>query len=603
MLEKDNPLPTREAIWVLLVGVGVRASFYFMGPAWDPLFGWPTNDEGYYLRNAVRMAEALIASDTWQLPFWLPPGCTLIYAGLITLGFTVKGMILLQHAIGLLNTLLVFVIGRTMFPSAAPWRAAGAALLFTLCPPVLYYETKLLKPVWSLLFLLGALWLLARGPTRSRSAGSGLLLAALTLVESSFVLFVPIWAWRMRRHATALLVVYAACLAPVIWANSRAAERPMFVSANGGINLFLGNNPAWIDTFNMIPGWRWSALVNKYEVPSHEASPRFAREVLTYVQEDPVGFASGIGAKTVLTLSSGELPRDNGIPCPAALLPWSHALNALAVAGLALLAWRAGDRASRTLLMLGLLVVAINVVFFPTSRYRLPLLPLAFVGLLHAPWNRTTGVIVLLSAAGSFAANIPAARWVKHEDWAAFQEKETGLRLMAQGRHEEAGGRFEASVARTQLLENIHILAHYRHDVQGDSEAALNLFRDCIRIEPKCPEPYFFAAMILLKKGRATDTIDLLDRYLDARHARAYGNEVDPETLVAALFHRAMLTGPSNSAFFEPGQLGKLRRHIASRTAPPPAREELLHRLDEIEKRMPRAPGTTSQAQHPPVAE
>ncbi|MCL4854420.1 MAG: hypothetical protein KJZ78_23925 [Bryobacteraceae bacterium] len=337
----------KGGVWVLLVGIGARVLFHIFAPAWDPLFGWPANDEGYYLRHAVRLTKDPFTSDAWQLPFWLPPGCSLIYAGLIAMGFTVREMVLLQQAIGLLNTLLVFQIARTLFPTTAPWRAAGAALLFTLCPPVLYYETKLLKPVWSLLFLLGALWLLARGPTRSRSAGSGLLLAALTLVESSFVLFVPIWAWRMRRHATALLVVYAACLAPVIWANSRAAERPMFVSANGGINVFLGNNPAWIDTFNMIPGWRWSALVNKYGVPSHEASPRFAREVLTYVQEDPVGFASGIGAKTVLTLSSGELPRDNGIPCPAALLPWSHALNALAVAGLALLALQIAVAAPR----------------------------------------------------------------------------------------------------------------------------------------------------------------------------------------------------------------------------------------------------------------
>ncbi|MCL4854419.1 MAG: hypothetical protein KJZ78_23920, partial [Bryobacteraceae bacterium] len=141
---------------------------------------------------------------------------------------------------------------------------------------------------------------------------------------------------------------------------------------------------------------------------------------------------------------------------------------------------------------------------------------------------------------------------MKYEDWAAFQEGETGLRLMAQGRYAEAGERFEASVTRTQLLENVQLLAHYRHDVEGDPAAALNLFLDCIRIEPKCPEPYFFAAMMSIKSGRSRDVVELLDRYLDARLLQGYGNEVDSETLVSALYYRTALAGSANSRSFKP---------------------------------------------------
>lgn len=520
----------------LAVAVLTRLLFHLWSRQADPLFAWPTNDEAYFLQHAIPLARAPLDAGSWSLPFWQPPGCLLLYAFLVALHFKVTGMVVLQQLLGVLTTLLLYGLARDLFPRASPWRATGAAALYSLCPALLFYETKLLKPVWILFLLVAALWVLGRPWPRARTLWAGLLLGALVLVEGYFVALVPVLAWRLRARRADALALLAACalvVLPVVLANSRAAGRPLFVSSNGGINLYLGNNPRWTDTYNTLAGWRWADLVHRHGTPSHRADPLFAREVASFAWHQPLAFARNLAAKTVLTLSHRELPRDIGVPSPAALLPWAQALNALALAGLAVVPWRLWRR-HYPLLALATLTLLVNVLFFPTSRYRLPLLPVAFLLLAHVPFSRPRLAVAALLMLGSMTAGAFASRWVDYDAWAAFREKEIGMRCMAEQRQADAGRHFEAAVAHARILETVQVLAHYRQDVEGDLAGARDLFLECTRLEPRCPDPCFDVGELERRAGRRDSAIAWFSRYLELRDLHRYADTDDADRLARA---------------------------------------------------------------------
>lgn len=577
------------AWFVLFAAIATRIAFYSWSSSTDLLWARPANDEAYFLKQAARIASEPLARSSWALPFWQPPGCSLILTGMTAAGLTVRGMIVFQQFFGALTTLLIYGLGRAYFPNRSPWRSALAATLYSACPAVLFYETKLLKPVWLIFFLFATLWILRKPRFRLRAPLAGALLAALTLVESYFALLVPFLAWPLRpqRARVCLVLVYTLLVAPVVIANSRAAGRLLFISCNGGINLFIGNNPEWTKTYNLLPGWCWSDLVHRHGKPSHRAEPLFVKDVVCFARNDPLSFARGLCAKAITTISCRELPRDIGVPCPQRLLPLANTLNALAFVGAALLFWRPKRRYAPFIAIAGL-VLLVNILVFPTSRYRLPLLPVAFLVLVHIRWTPPRLALAALALGCSLAAGTQVYRWVNYDVWAAFQEKEIGLRLMADGRTEEAGRHFESAVALARNLETVNILAHYRYDVQNDRAAALELFRECIQIEPRGPESYYYAGVFELQSGQKEEAGKHFQRYLDWRSFHRYANSDDPGTLVSALYYDVLLSNNPELAAVRLEQVRRLSGEIHSLDLLPDDLPAAQQRLTETERLLER---------------
>lgn len=570
------------------VALLARLAFHVWLRATDPLFGWPVNDEAFFLQWARDVAHRPWDAASWRLPFWQPPGCMVIQALMIRAGLDVSGMIVLQQGVGAATAVLVFALARAYFPRAAPWRAVLASALYSVCPAVLYYEVKLLKPVWVLFFLASALWIAREQRVRPRCAAAGILIAAAILVESSVALALPGLAWPLRRNAreaAALLLACAACLVPVAAANSRAAGRGVFVSCNGGINLYLGNNPRWVETVNTLAGWRWADLVHRHGTPSHRAEPAFATEAIGYARREPGAAARGLAAKLCAALSWRELPRDAGVPCPDILLPWAQVMNAASIT--ALLAWPWHRWRSRIpLLAACAAALAISVLFFPTSRYRLPLLLVGVLLLAHHRWTWPRAGFAVLLAAGTAAAGILVPRWVDFDAWAAFREKEVAMRRMEEGRWSDAGRHFETAASRARLLETVQLLAHYRADVERDARAALPLFLECTRLEPRCPEPYFHAALIERRMGRADAAAQHLDRYLALREFHRYGDRDDTERLVAALYFAALLPRQEERDRASLDRVRALRARLPEIEGDVRRRQNLGRQLEETELRL-----------------
>ena len=128
--------------------------------------------------------------------------------------------------------------------------------LFVLAYPVLFFTTTTLYPVilGGLLLLLILLLLLSDTHQKRNLILAGLLLGVLILNIPSFMLTAPILAWILFRHRqgsfvrrTGKVMVFTLCTLVVVlpwtWRNYRQFDAFIMVSANSGLNLFLGNSP------------------------------------------------------------------------------------------------------------------------------------------------------------------------------------------------------------------------------------------------------------------------------------------------------------------------------------------------------------------------
>jgi hypothetical protein len=145
--------------------------------------------------------------------------------------------------------------------TATAWglcRMAGNTLpaLFVVAYPVLFYAASTLYPqTLGGFFLLVMLALLLNDASRPKAVClAGLLLGFAILCIPSFLLTAPVLAWILFRASNGVLcnrigkvALLTFCtlliVAPWTWRNYRTFDAFVPVSANSGLNLYLGNSP------------------------------------------------------------------------------------------------------------------------------------------------------------------------------------------------------------------------------------------------------------------------------------------------------------------------------------------------------------------------
>ncbi|NCC62293.1 MAG: hypothetical protein EOM12_15440, partial [Verrucomicrobiae bacterium] len=296
------------ALAVCAVAIVSRVLYYDSCSAKDLLFLWPVVDEATYISDAAAIADSPFEGDTYRLPFWQPPGYTFILSILLNFGLDLRGIVIFQQASGVLSALLIYFLGLRLFGrNAATWAAIGATL-FAICPAVLFHETRFLKPAWNILLLLTMLHLQLSAVRKRHIVAMALVTGILCLLEAYFlVLAVALTVWLLNKrpsHGLVYATVTVIVLMPVSLANSHAARSFMPISANGGVNLYLGNNSNWIKSYNTLPGWEWKYMILKddsgyesYGDKSRERDTRFGRAALNYATRHPISFASALVQK------------------------------------------------------------------------------------------------------------------------------------------------------------------------------------------------------------------------------------------------------------------------------------------------------------------
>ena len=294
---------------------------------------------------------------------------------------------ILQALLHTLNAFLVFLLARRVLPESSKkyFYCLIAAALYGLNPDLILMAAMLFtETLYLTLLLLAAhgMTAVAAGPRLPAALVTSLVLGAAVLVRpvallplAIFVVLLilrrkPLWA------AGALLVV-AACIAPWAWRNTALYGRFVPLTAAGGYDLWVGNNPQ--ADGEQIP----TKEVSDYKDANGflAADRHGTEEYIKFLTTDPLGFLKLQGIKTVKFFSvirtSAWWFHLSGIARGLTFFLSAGCFIVLLLAGAlgAVSALRSGPVPARILAALALAVPAAAIPIVVTSRLRYPMYP------------------------------------------------------------------------------------------------------------------------------------------------------------------------------------------------------------------------------------
>ena len=277
-------------------------------------------------------AKQLIAGGSpFEEGLYQPPG----YPLFLWLVSTVVGEASL-HAVRVCQLLLgmgtcmgILVLARRLCLGRG-WPGALAVLIYGLLPSTVLFAHDLLTPTLTNACLVGALVLLwkdaATVPLSAvRLALAGMLLGAACIVHPTYLLAVFVlfaWAWSAKQVAptslVSLVLGVVLVLGPTTVKNARQFGVLELVSHNAGVNLFLGNNPAWRDTSFLPAGLPFRKLVLEAEPDRRNLAQRnqyWKERTWEGIAEYPVAWMGTMATKTAWSFNNTEIPRNEDYRC------------------------------------------------------------------------------------------------------------------------------------------------------------------------------------------------------------------------------------------------------------------------------------------------
>lgn len=538
--------------------------------------------EGPVIDAAVNRGLALQLATHGETgaAFYQPPLYAAFLAALLRAGLQSPWAIAcVQSLLGALTCVLLVEVGRRLATRPESSRVVGLAvgLGAALYGPFVLFDLELLPPCVVQPLLAAALLLsLRHGPLGVWDALLGLSLGLATTGWPLSALLAPACLLLRARRLPALrasfvgLALTAATLPLAVTAryNAEHGAPGVVVSYNLGINLWLGNNPSWRDTWRARPGAEFEPEIERPDrrgaTTPAQRSRYFAGKVVADIERRPHAFVARTIEKFYYVFAGREIRRDQDITLLREASPVLRALQweqGLAfpfglVAPLALVAlWR--RRAQADVRILGVAVASYALVlalFFVSSRYRLPLvlllLPLAVdqaVELLRLGWRDArlpafavaTGALLLAwpnDFTASFAAS-PAERGLLEAtayrnqgrpDRAAelaatlaerFPQEPNVLMLLAElraadGRCREAEPLLKRTLALAPRTASPRLLLADCYEALGDWQGAQRELANALAMHPYHPVALRRASMLLWRQQRGREARALASRFI-----------------------------------------------------------------------------------------
>jgi tetratricopeptide (TPR) repeat protein len=436
-----KPLLTVELLIlsvILLTGLFLRIS-YLLEIIKSPDFTVPMVDAAYHDYWARGLANGSWAvpnnrSDPQirSTPYLRPPGYPYFLALVYFLsGSSFLAVRIVQIGLGLVNCVLAFILGRSLFGP----RHAGVGLILAGLMSVywafIFFEGELLGTVlviFCALLLMNSLCLWTDKFTYTRGIASGILCGLFALVRPNILLFVPVvllWAWWLARrrndgrrfHKVALgfLVSVVITIAPVTLRNYLVANDFVLICSNGGVTLYIGNNEESDCANPIIPGLQQLTGMDKwgcFEYPQivsgvaramgrpmkhSEVSSYFAKKAIYYICKHPLKSLKLTAKKAALFWGPMEVSDNKELLCVKQqskilrYIPGFPVVVSSALVGLVLLIfnfkiWRIRKKSSpvevqkqfEMSLLIALFIGIYFISFLPfiiTARYRVPIIP------------------------------------------------------------------------------------------------------------------------------------------------------------------------------------------------------------------------------------
>lgn len=482
---------------LLMLGLALRLA-WLRDHQQTPLFEGLQLDQANYDAWARRIASGdVLGEGVFTSNPLAPYMLGLIYAAL---GEDLLRARVVQVLVDIGTCALLYGIALRLFGRGpATWTLALAACY----GPLIHGSTSLVAEVWTIALVSGAMLLLAASsPHPLGLLLAGALLGLGALGRPNLLLLAPLLPLALELAHPARTSVRAArigawllglalVLGPVAARNLAVGGEAVLVTAHGGVNLWIGNNPDASGFFRTPPG---SGLAGGQEslvassiavaeeavgrpLDASEASRWWADRALAFALDDPLAFAGLMATKLRWYLNAYEAPLESsytwaqgqsaalrwctvdfGLVLPLALvgivgrsrervLPLGHPPPAPGAGP----AWRRRLVPDAYLLT----YTASVIVAFVAGRYRLPvvvvLLPYAGLGLATLwdlgaarAWRPMVGRLGVL-AAGLLIAHLPLPEGKRSEDL-AYAEFQVGNVLLDRGEAAEAARHLEEAV-------------------------------------------------------------------------------------------------------------------------------------------------------------
>jgi tetratricopeptide (TPR) repeat protein len=562
---------------IVLLGLLLRV-LYLQEISHQPTFEHPLYDPQY---NDY-WARALVTGD-WTppegvndpqirtTPHGRPPGYPYFLAAIYAV-FGVNDWTprIVQTALGLLNVVLMFLLGRRLFGRAVGLLAAAFMAGYW---GFIYFESLLTYPavtVFLLLCLMGAVCEWHRRPGVRWAFVAGMLLGAFALFRPNGLLFAPVllfWmGWVLWRRAAlrrllplgaALALGVALPLVPGTVRNYVVARDFVFVSSYGGLNLYVGNHAGASGVEPRIPELKelagidnWSCfdypaivrgLAAKLDRPGlkfSEASAWFYRKAFDFILGHPVDFLRLTGKKALLFWGPREITNDTVMEYDKRFSPVLRPLPGFAwiltlfVPGLVLWMFdarrkldelpgpkgthrRARTRALPLVLLLFVFSYFLSVIpFFIAGRYRLPIIPFLLlfsaygaVGLVRALAARDRKTAALWLVSAAVAGVFAQWNPTGYEASEAVWHFRQGLAWSEQGDVDHAIAEYQAAAALDPANSATRINLGRMLARQGRTDEALREYGEALRLNPEDAVLHNNLGSELSRMGREDEAI------------------------------------------------------------------------------------------------
>lgn len=302
---------------------------FFLADLSNPFHLYPVIDENEFYQSAKEIAEKGIFSAGY---FWHPPLYTFFLALLLKLGFSIQGIVLVQMLAGVAGVVLLYLALRNYYPLVA----LMVSIIFAIYPLQLFTESRLLSE--NLFIFLSVLFIFISSFKVKKSWHYYLLslLAGLMIItRSQFLIFLIIWIFILFFYEKFPLkklvpVLSLSLFFPlmVIFHNAwHTGGKLWFISANGPVNLYIGNSENIEQTLNIRPiEWKERFFPELYDMAGIYFSPEDTQKrsypyllseflIKKTIKEntDLQVFVNNLLQKTLVVLHAHETPRNYDI--------------------------------------------------------------------------------------------------------------------------------------------------------------------------------------------------------------------------------------------------------------------------------------------------
>jgi len=542
----------------------------------SPTFWAPAVDPGWY----DQVAQNILRGNWGPFPFFRAPLYPALLAGVYgVFGHDLVAARVLNVVLQTFTGWAIWRVGRSYFSPAV---GVIASALFAVNGTTIYFAGEILSTSAEMLAAILALWATLR-VTRAWSSESlvlcGLAWGTAAITRPNFLFALPVvlvglWvsakksAEAANRKPLAALISGAAVwfvglalpIAPVTAANAIYGGEFVLIATQGGVNFWIGNNPESTGVLSVLPGYGNTWTMEDAEAEAERETGRslkpgelsrfYYEKGQRFLADNPAPALRFIIRKAALFFNRFEVSNNKHMLYFSGLSPWLPPLMYLnfgLLVPLGLLGSFALWRRFEIKILIGLaLIYALSVVlFFVTSRFRMPTVPwLLLIAACAMVWtaetlSRRTNVrglwpLLLLLPGAALACMNPWNLGEAPVGWARYMEGNAYLHL---NRLDSAQVCLEDAIRDGQAVDrallNLGVVKYRRGDVAtarqhyeesllsnpknadawnnlgtvceslGDTGRAIESYRQALALRPSAPDPSHNLAGIHFRQGIA----------------------------------------------------------------------------------------------------